>query len=119
MSRVNMSAKKSTADLIYGYNVTGEGDNARATTWATWFNKDQSFTFSFHMSHDSTKALFEKITNQIKTECVYYKLEGKKIYYSCPKSKYKGKIAFLIEGTSTSKTGYIKNYPLATKRKED
>ena len=34
-SKVNMSTEKHPADLIYGYNVTGYGDNARATTWAT------------------------------------------------------------------------------------
>ena len=63
------------------------------TVWATWIYSDKSFEISF----GTTDSTFETITNQIKSECTYYDILNETIYYSCPKSKYKGKIGFSID----------------------
>ena len=93
-------------NLIYGYEVSGEGENAKSGCFAKWFNSFQEFTFEFYLPNEQSQRIFEKITNQIKSGCTYYEIKGEKIYYSCPKSKYKGKIAFFVE----EQMGYVTTY---------
>ena len=54
----------------------------------------------FYLDNEESNRTFETIVKQIKSECTFYKINDffeDRIYYSCPKSTYKGKIGFWID----------------------
>ncbi|MAW31319.1 MAG: hypothetical protein CMD15_05430 [Flavobacteriales bacterium] len=63
------------------------------------------FSLNFILKNEKANQLFQKTTNQIKSECNYYTAEGEAVYNSCPKSQYKGKTGFYI----CENSGFYKN----------
>lgn len=91
--------------LSYGINIKDKDTpNPKSTIWANWWKNQQEFSFKLNLKNEKANQLFQKITNQIKSECNYYTVEGEEVYYSFPKSQYKGKIGFYIYENS----GYIR-----------
>ena len=87
--------------LSYGINITDKDTpNAKPSIWANWYKNQQEFHFNFYLKNEKANQLFQKITNQIKSECNYYTVEGEAVYYSCPKSQYKGKTGFYVNENS-------------------
>ena len=98
--------KLSLNRLDYGINITDKDTpNPKSSIWAFWYKNQQEFLFKLDLKNERANQLFQKITNQIKSECNYYTVEDEAVYYSCPKSQYKGKIGFFVNENS----GYIRS----------
>ena len=99
-----------------------EGDfvSAFSSSWLYWSKEYNLFSMDFYLGNEETKKIFEKIISQIKSECEFYDIikgmnlntviervnyhvKKEHLCYTCPNSKYKGKITFYISGN----TGYI------------
>ena len=84
--------------LAYAFNYFHSRN--KASVWATFFPPDDSMQFQFVKNTDNTTAkTFTRILEQVKRECSFYDiindyLGNEYFCYTCPNSKYKGKIGF-------------------------
>ena len=100
--------------VTYGYNLQKDSiDGDRAVKWMHYNPKEQRFGLSFSKSGffgatDDTE--YDKILADVKDKCTFFKIlrYGGDDYacYSCPESKYKGKIGFMIE----DEQGFIRTF---------
>ena len=108
--------------VTYGYNIVKDSiDGNRSSKWAYYNINDNRFTLSFSRSNilstflntdpDNSENPYDLIVKSIKEKCNYYTIMNYNgtdyVTYSCPESKYDGKIGFMIEEDQ----GFIKHFP--------
>ena len=75
-----------------------------AYIWASYYT-DDGFQFDFIIDNgyggwNDEYYTYQKITEDIKNSCNFYKVLSDVAYYSCPGSLYKGKIGFYVKNRS-------------------
>ena len=84
--------------LDYSYNLNPSTDNAEM--WAAWYNDN---TFRFDTVRDID---YSNVFSDVKNECEFYgvlesRLKERHSCYTCPGSKYTGKICFMKQTIRT------------------
>ena len=113
--------------LVYGYNIIKESidgslvlDDDKSSKWGIYNQKDGIFAFQFNKESFfglSDESDYDNIVKEIKKNCTYYDVIEYKytnsgdvndfVCYSCPQSKYKGKICFMVYNGN----GIIRQFP--------
>jgi len=109
-----LSSSSNDTLMIYGYNLSKDSSDEKANQWAYYNQESTGFLFVFVLNEFSRLMLGEeysspyyKTTDEIKTNCTFYKIIDNYSCYSCSKSTYKGKIGFkLMDGN-----GMIRHFP--------
>lgn len=81
----------------YAWRLNPSNDNAQM--WATWYEDNN--TFSFQTIYDKD---YDNVFDDVKNQCEFYgilenTLEQRHSCYTCPGSKYAGKICFMYKST--------------------
>lgn len=108
-NRYELCDCSSQSELVYGYDIREEGNNNRSYKWATYTEGD-GFHFEFNLSWYDKE--YQDIIDYLKANCNFVRIlntDGSDyVLYSCPNSRYKGKIGFMIEDYF----GHIRHFPL-------
>ena len=112
----NFELSTSTNDTItvYGHNLIKDSTGERANQWAYYKPESTGFIFVFVLNDLSRliqsselSSPYYKTIEEIKSSCSFYKIIDNYSCYSCPQSKYRGKIGFkLMDGN-----GMIRHFP--------
>ena len=99
------------------YGVGLNKDKSKATDWATYYDgiySTNEWLFEEHgveWKRDNGGSYYDKIFEEVKKQCSFFEIQKEggdnMACYSCPNSKYKGKICFYIEAQYN--TGTIKH----------
>ena len=109
------SGQEEELRVTYGYNIQKDSiDGDRATKWMHYTPRDERFMLFISKSGffgvtDDTE--YDKILAEVKEKCTYFKILNAYgddyACYTCPESKYKGKIGFMLE----DEQGFIRTFP--------
>lgn len=109
-----LSASSNDTITVYGHNLTKDSTGERANQWAYYKPESTGFIFWFGLNdlsrliqNGELSSPYYKATEEIKSNCSFYKIVDNYSCYSCPQSKYRGKIGFkLMDGN-----GMIRHFP--------
>ena len=95
----NGYAQISKDEIALTYAIGYDSSSETAVLWAYFYVNDSSVVFQFVRNRDgSPDEDYTRILEQVKQECTFYDFyeywKGEFICYTCPNSKYKGKIGF-------------------------
>ena len=106
--------------LVYGYNIVKDSVNGDTSSkWGLYNLDDDRFMLQFSKEGFfglSDESDYDNIVKEIKKNCTYYDVieytnSGGEVddfvCYSCPQSKYKGKIGFMVYDGN----GVIRHFP--------
>ena len=101
-----LSASSNDTITVYGHNLTKDSTGERANQWAYYKPESTGFIFVFVLNDLSRliqsgelSSPYYKVTEEIRSSCSFYKIIDNYSCYSCPQSKYRGKIGFkLMDG---------------------
>jgi len=107
--------------LVYGYNIVKDSVNGDTSSkWGLYNLDDDRFMLQFSKEGFfglSDESDYDNIVKEIKKNCTYYDVIEYKytnsgdvndfVCYSCPQSKYKGKICFMVYNGN----GIIRQFP--------
>lgn len=120
---IENSYEKNVVDdgwLVYGYDIIKDSlDGDRSSKWGLYNLDDDRFMLQFHKESFfglSDESDYDNIVKEIKKNCTYYDVieytnssgdVNDFVCYSCPQSKYKGKIGFMVYDGN----GVIRHFP--------
>ena len=94
--------------LSYGHDLDknfSDPDDYQASTWAFFYNYDETFSFQFYKLNMESEMSYNRIVRQIQSSCNFHSIDEKSdydiIYYGCPGARFKGIIGYYDDGDNS------------------